>query len=112
MAAVVLPEKFRHKVLNDSKQLSHARREQLYEEITNDERIRWHCVSIEVQEIDGYATLSTGAGRIVAGKLAALGETRRLEEHSLFLRRRTRQRARLCAVMPHVECAQIDTLRM
>ncbi|MGV3659389.1 MAG: ribonuclease HII [Prosthecobacter sp.] len=52
VAAVVLPEKFRHRVLNDSKQLSHAKREQLYDEITQDERIRWHCVSIEVAEID------------------------------------------------------------
>jgi ribonuclease HII len=33
-AAVVLPEKFRHKVLNDSKQLSAAVREELYLELT------------------------------------------------------------------------------
>lgn len=52
VAAVVLPEKFRHKVLNDSKQLSETKREALYEEITSNERIRWHCVSIEADEID------------------------------------------------------------
>lgn len=52
VAAVVLPEKFRHRVLNDSKQLTPAMREKLYEEITSDERIRWHCVSIDVAEID------------------------------------------------------------
>ncbi len=52
VAAVVLPEDFQHKVLNDSKKLSHAKREQLYEEITQDGRIRWHCVSVEAREID------------------------------------------------------------
>lgn len=52
VAAVVLPEKFKHRVLNDSKQLCEAKREKIYAEITGDERIRWHCVSIDVQEID------------------------------------------------------------
>lgn len=52
VAAVVLPEDFSHAVLNDSKQLSEVKRERLYEEITSDTRIRWHCVSIEPDEID------------------------------------------------------------
>lgn len=52
VAAVVLPEDFSHAVLNDSKQLSELKRERLYEEITSDTRIRWHCVSIEPDEID------------------------------------------------------------
>jgi len=52
VAAVVLPEGFTHAVLNDSKQLTEKKRERLYEEITNDERIRWHCVCIEPEEID------------------------------------------------------------
>lgn len=52
VAAVVLPEDFSHAVLNDSKQLSEVKRERLYEEITSDARIRWHCVSIEPEEID------------------------------------------------------------
>lgn len=52
VAAVVLPVGFIHPVLNDSKQLSEAKREQLYEEITGDTRIRWHCVTIEPAEID------------------------------------------------------------
>ncbi|MFC5457366.1 ribonuclease HII [Prosthecobacter fluviatilis] len=52
VAAVVLPDDFTHAVLNDSKQLSEARRERLYEEITADARIRWHCVSIQPEEID------------------------------------------------------------
>ncbi|HEY1083451.1 MAG TPA: ribonuclease HII [Prosthecobacter sp.] len=52
VAAVVLPEKYRHKVLTDSKQLTHEKRELLYEEITGDPRIRWHCEMIGVTEID------------------------------------------------------------
>lgn len=52
VAAVVLPEDFSHAVLNDSKQLSEVKRERLYDEITSDTRIRWHCVSIEPDEID------------------------------------------------------------
>lgn len=52
VAAVVLPEKYRHKVLTDSKQLTHEKRERLYEEITADPRIRWHCEMISVAEID------------------------------------------------------------
>lgn len=52
VAAVVLPDDFTHPVLNDSKQLTEAKRERLYEEITADTRIRWHCVSVEPGEID------------------------------------------------------------
>jgi len=52
VAAVVLPDDFTHAVLNDSKQLSEVKRERLYEEITADLRIRWHCVSVEPDEID------------------------------------------------------------
>lgn len=52
VAAVILPDDFTHPVLNDSKQLTEAKRERLYEEITGDARIRWHCVSIEPDEID------------------------------------------------------------
>lgn len=52
VAAVVLPDDFSHPVLNDSKQLSEVKRERLYEEITADARIRWHCVTVEPAEID------------------------------------------------------------
>ncbi len=52
VAAVVLPDDFTHALLNDSKQLSELKRERLYEEITGDSRIRWHCVSIQPDEID------------------------------------------------------------
>lgn len=52
VAAVVLPEDFEHPWLNDSKQLSHEKRERLYEEITGNPQIRWHCEMIGVAEID------------------------------------------------------------
>lgn len=52
VAAVVLPEGFTHEVLNDSKQLTEKKRERLYEEITGDSNIRWHCCVIEPEEID------------------------------------------------------------
>lgn len=52
VAAVVLPDDFTHPMLNDSKQLSEVKRERLYDEITADARISWHCVSIEPREID------------------------------------------------------------
>lgn len=63
VAAVVLPQGFEHPVLNDSKQLSEARRERIYEELISDASIRWHCVSIEPAEIDRINILqATWAG--------------------------------------------------
>ena len=52
VAAVVLPSDFTHAVLNDSKQLTEKKREAIYEEITADPRIRWHCCVVEADEID------------------------------------------------------------
>lgn len=52
VASVVLPEKYRHRVLNDSKMLAEKQRESLYAEITENDRIRWHCEVIEVEVID------------------------------------------------------------
>lgn len=57
VAAVILPEGFDHPVLNDSKQLSETKRERLYEEITGDGRIRWHCEVVGVAEIDQHNIL-------------------------------------------------------
>ena len=51
-AAVILPEKFRHKRLNDSKQLLPERREQVYREVTSDERVCWAVGIIDSVEID------------------------------------------------------------
>jgi len=55
--AVILPNDYTHRVLNDSKQLSEKAREELYEEITGDERIRWSSASIEPEVIDAINIL-------------------------------------------------------
>lgn len=52
VAAVVLPGKFRHAVLNDSKQLTPRRRDALYEELTTKPEIEWAVAVVEVEEID------------------------------------------------------------
>ena len=52
VAAVILPERFRHKVLTDSKQLQEKQRDELYEELVTDARVRWHCEVIAVEVID------------------------------------------------------------
>lgn len=51
-AAAILPPKFRHKVLNDSKQLSEKQREKIYDELTTSTDVTWCCVLVEVEEID------------------------------------------------------------
>jgi ribonuclease HII len=51
-AAVVLPEKFTHTVLNDSKQLTERRRDALFAEITTRGDIRWAFAVVENDEID------------------------------------------------------------
>ena len=51
-AAVVLPEKFRHGVLTDSKQLTALQRERIYAELTAHGGIVWSVASVEHTEID------------------------------------------------------------
>jgi ribonuclease HII len=51
-AAVILPEKFRHKELNDSKKLSPKTRERLYVEITTHPAVVWAMAVVESDEID------------------------------------------------------------
>ncbi|MBA3835349.1 MAG: ribonuclease HII [Sphingomonas sp.] len=51
-AAVVLPEKFRHKRLNDSKQLQPERREEIYHDLTRNTSIRWSVGIVDSVEID------------------------------------------------------------
>jgi ribonuclease HII len=51
-AAVVLPEKFRHRRLNDSKQLTPELREQIYLELVSNPDIRWTVGVIDSIEID------------------------------------------------------------
>ena len=51
-AAVILPPGFSHHTLNDSKQLSAAKREAIHAELTGDPRIRWAFALVEADEID------------------------------------------------------------
>lgn len=51
-AAAILPQKFRHKTLNDSKQLTARQREQIYGEITTQPDIVWAVSIVASEEID------------------------------------------------------------
>jgi ribonuclease HII len=51
-AAVVLPEKFRHRKLNDSKQLNPDLREKIYDEIVSNGEIAWGVGMVDHLEID------------------------------------------------------------
>src|SRR5437660_7239397 len=50
--AVVLPEKFRHRKLNDSKQLSPELREKIYDELVSNCEIAWAVGVVDHLEID------------------------------------------------------------
>jgi ribonuclease HII len=50
-AAVILPVKYKHRLLNDSKQLKKADRDQLQEEIKRDS-LAWAVAEVSPQEID------------------------------------------------------------
>lgn len=71
-AAVILPEKFRHKVLRDSKQLTALQRERIFEELTNNKDIIWAAASVSVEEIDRINILRAShmAMRIAAEQLS------------------------------------------
>jgi len=51
-AAVVLPEKFRHRRLNDSKQLAPELREEIYCELVANQEVRWTVGIVDSVEID------------------------------------------------------------
>ena len=51
-AAVVLPEKFRHRRLNDSKQLAPELREEIYCELAANSEVRWTVGVVDSIEID------------------------------------------------------------
>jgi ribonuclease HII len=51
-AAVILPEKFRHRTLNDSKQLAPDLREEVYGDLTGNAEIAWAIGVIDHIEID------------------------------------------------------------
>jgi ribonuclease HII len=51
-AAVILPERFRHRKLNDSKQLAPELREKIYQELTGNSDIVWAIGVVDHEEID------------------------------------------------------------
>jgi ribonuclease HII len=51
-AAAILPEKFRHRRLNDSKQLAPDLRDEIYSELVSDPEVRWTVGIIDSIEID------------------------------------------------------------
>jgi len=70
-AAVILPEKFRHRRLNDSKQLLPERREEIYQELISNNSISWAVGIVDSVEIDAINILraSHKAMRIAIGAL-------------------------------------------
>ena len=56
-AAAILPEKFRHKRLNDSKQLLPERREEIYRDLTSNGSIVWAVGIVDAPEIDAINIL-------------------------------------------------------
>ena len=51
-AAVILPEKFRHRKLNDSKQLAPELRGEIYHELISNSEIAWSVGTVDSIEID------------------------------------------------------------
>ena len=72
-AAVILPEKFRHKRLNDSKQIPSERREEIYADLTTNPDITWAVGVVDHIEIDRINILraSHRAMRIATDALTA-----------------------------------------
>src|SRR5438034_10224599 len=70
-AAVILPEKFRHRRLNDSKQLAPELREEIYCELVSDTELRWGVAVVDSIEIDRINILraSHRAMRLAIGAL-------------------------------------------
>lgn len=69
-AAVILPDGFRHQVLNDSKQLSEKQRETIYSELAGQDDVRWRVEMVDVDEIDRVNILQAAR---VAMRRAVLG---------------------------------------
>src|SRR5260221_625350 len=56
-AACILPREFRHKTLNDSKQLSEQQREEIYAELAACDDVHWATGMSDVAVIDSYNIL-------------------------------------------------------
>src|SRR5437773_843671 len=76
-AAAILPEKFRHRRLNDSKQLAAELREEIYCELISNPDIRWTVGVVDSLEIDRINILRAShrsSFEPVAQPLLALGQ--------------------------------------
>jgi len=71
-AAVILPEKFRHRRLNDSKQLLPEKREEIYCELTANDSIAWAIGIVDSVEIDAINILRA-THKAMRAAIAALG---------------------------------------
>jgi len=74
-AAVILPKKYKHKLLNDSKQLTKEEREQLREDIQRD-AMAWAVGEVDHEEIDRINILNASfkAMHVALDKLAVRPE--------------------------------------
>ena len=79
-AAVILPEKFRHRKLNDSKQLAPELREEIYVDLTGNAEIAWAIGVIDHIEIDRINILRA-THRAMRAAVEALS---RLPDHVLI----------------------------
>ena len=71
-AAVILPEKFRHRRLNDSKQLLPEKREEIYRDLTANDAIAWAVGIVDSVEIDAINILRA-THKAMRAALASLG---------------------------------------
>jgi len=79
-AAVILPEKFRHKRLNDSKQLAPERREEIYQDLVSNPSIAWAVGVADSLEIDQINILRA-THKAMRAAIAALS---RQPDHALI----------------------------
>src|SRR6266850_6202408 len=70
-AAVILPEKFRHRRLNDSKQLAPDLREEIYNDLISNPDLRWAVGVVDSMEIDRINILRA-THRAMRAAIAAL----------------------------------------
>ena len=71
-AAVILPEKFRHRRLNDSKQLLPERREEIYRDLIANDSIAWAVGIVDSVEIDAINILRA-THKAMRAAIGALG---------------------------------------
>ncbi len=79
-AAVILPDGFTHRYLNDSKRLSSARRTKIYGELTSDLAVTWAVAVVDASEVDRLNILRATH----EGMRRAFGALSRRPDHALI----------------------------